>query len=98
MPDSDVVVAQNRNQLCVWYSIFNAPDRVTLHDIKGDIEDIERSNGRTFVTVDEGVNTVLFVHGRNCKTDFGYYFFLWNFEFSTIFGSWILFCWQIEPF
>ena len=44
-------------QLCVWYSI-NAPDRVTLHEIKGDIEDIERSNGRTCVIVDEGVNMV----------------------------------------
>ncbi|CAL1143827.1 unnamed protein product [Cladocopium goreaui] len=55
VPDSDVVVAQNRGQLCVWYSI-NAPDRVTLHEIKGDIEDIERSNGRTCVIVDEGVN------------------------------------------
>merc|ERR1719335_1777027 len=57
VPDSDVVVAQNRSQLCVWYSI-NAPDRVTLHEIKGDIEDIERSNGRTCVIVDEGVNMV----------------------------------------
>lgn len=57
VPDSDVVVAQNRGQLCVWYSI-NAPDRVTLHEIKGDIEDIERSNGRICVIVDEGVNMV----------------------------------------
>jgi intraflagellar transport protein 172 len=53
-----VVVAQNRGQLCVWYSIFNAPDRVTLHEIKGDISEIERGNGRTFVAVDEGVNSV----------------------------------------
>jgi intraflagellar transport protein 172 len=57
VPDSDVVVAQNRGQLCVWYSI-NAPDRVTLHEIKGDIEDIERDKGRTCVIVDEGVNMV----------------------------------------
>merc|ERR1719409_2087099 len=57
VPGSDVVVAQNRGQLCVWYSI-EAPDRVTLHEIKGDIEDIERSNGRTCVIVDEGVNMV----------------------------------------
>jgi len=57
VPDSDVVVAQDRGQLCVWYSI-NAPDRKTLHEIKGDIEDIERSNGRTCVIVDEGVNMV----------------------------------------
>ncbi|CAD7965624.1 unnamed protein product [Amoebophrya sp. A120] len=58
VPGSDVVVAQNRNQLCVWYSILENTDRVTVHEIKGDVEDIERSNGRTFVTVDEGVNTV----------------------------------------
>merc|ERR1719235_2163430 len=57
VPDSDVVVAQNRGQLCVWYSI-NAPDRVTLHEIKGDIEEIERANSRTCVIVDEGVNMV----------------------------------------
>jgi intraflagellar transport protein 172 len=57
VPDSDVVVAQNRSQLCVWYSI-SAPDRVTLHEIKGDIEEIERSNGRTCVIVDEGVSMV----------------------------------------
>merc|ERR1719446_584209 len=57
VPESDVAVAQNRGQLCVWYSI-NAPDRVTLHEIKGDIEDIERANGRTCVIVDEGVNMV----------------------------------------
>eukprot|EP00929_Paragymnodinium_shiwhaense_P046200 TRINITY_DN2351_c0_g3_i1.p1 TRINITY_DN2351_c0_g3~~TRINITY_DN2351_c0_g3_i1.p1 ORF type:complete len:1765 (+),score=574.01 TRINITY_DN2351_c0_g3_i1:160-5454(+) len=57
VPGSDVVVAQNRAQLCVWYSI-EAPDRVTLHEIKGDIEDIERAAGRTCVIVDEGVNMV----------------------------------------
>jgi len=28
-PDSDVVVAQNLNNLCVWYSVY-APDRVTI--------------------------------------------------------------------
>lgn len=57
VPDSDVVVAQNRDSLCVWYSI-NAPERVTIFPIKGEIEDIERANGRTEVVVDEGPNTV----------------------------------------
>jgi intraflagellar transport protein 172 len=37
VPGSDVVVAQNRENLCVWYNI-NAPDQVTLHSIKGDVE------------------------------------------------------------
>jgi intraflagellar transport protein 172 len=57
VPESDVIVAQNRTQLCVWYSI-SSPDRVTIHEIKGDIEEIERSGGRTFVIVDEGASTV----------------------------------------
>eukprot|EP00658_Telonema_sp_P-2_P017711 TRINITY_DN16903_c0_g1_i3.p1 TRINITY_DN16903_c0_g1~~TRINITY_DN16903_c0_g1_i3.p1 ORF type:complete len:1394 (-),score=437.87 TRINITY_DN16903_c0_g1_i3:63-4244(-) len=57
VPDSDVLVAQNRDSLCVWYSI-NAPERVTIFPIKGEIEDIERANGRTEVVVDEGPNTV----------------------------------------
>jgi intraflagellar transport protein 172 len=57
VPNSDVVVAQSRNNLCIWYSI-DSPERVTLFPIKGDIHDIERVNGKTEVLVDEGVNTV----------------------------------------
>lgn len=37
-----------RDNLCVWYSI-DAPERVTIFQIKGDVEDIERSAGRTEV-------------------------------------------------
>eukprot|EP01013_Petalomonas_cantuscygni_P006238 TRINITY_DN1715_c0_g1_i1.p1 TRINITY_DN1715_c0_g1~~TRINITY_DN1715_c0_g1_i1.p1 ORF type:complete len:1783 (-),score=555.37 TRINITY_DN1715_c0_g1_i1:358-5706(-) len=55
VPDSDVVVAQNRGDLCVWYNI-EAPERVWSIPIKGDVEQIERSNGRTKVTVDEGAS------------------------------------------
>ncbi|EER08158.1 wimple/ift172, putative [Perkinsus marinus ATCC 50983] len=55
VPDSDVVVAQSRDELCVWYSIAT-PDRITKHAIKGDIEDIIRANGRTVVVVDESPN------------------------------------------
>ena len=50
VPNSDVVVAQNRDNLCVWYSI-DAPERVTIFQIKGDVEDIERAGGRTEVIV-----------------------------------------------
>lgn len=53
VPDSDVVVAQNRGDLCVWYSI-DAPDRVTIVAIKGEVEDIVRSNDCTAVVVNEG--------------------------------------------
>ncbi|EGF80053.1 hypothetical protein BATDEDRAFT_11418, partial [Batrachochytrium dendrobatidis JAM81] len=57
VPDSEVVVAQSRANLCIWYSI-DSPERVTMFPIKGEVEDIERANGKTEVIVDEGVNTV----------------------------------------
>uniref|UniRef100_A0A672S203 IFT80/172/WDR35 TPR domain-containing protein n=1 Tax=Sinocyclocheilus grahami TaxID=75366 RepID=A0A672S203_SINGR len=57
VPGSDVVVAQNRGNLCVWYTI-DSPERVTMFSLKGDIVDLERSNGKTEVIVTEGVNSV----------------------------------------
>ena len=60
VPNSDVVVAQNRNNLCVWYNI-SAPDKVTMYQIKGDVEEIERSGGKTEVIVDEGINTASYM-------------------------------------
>ncbi|KAG8430927.1 hypothetical protein GDO86_019734 [Hymenochirus boettgeri] len=57
VPGSDVVVAQNRSNLCVWYNI-DSPERVTMFPIKGDIVDLERNEGKTDVIVTEGVNTI----------------------------------------
>lgn len=59
VPGSDVVVAQNRSSLCVWYNI-HSPGQVTSHSIKGDIEDIERVDGRTEVIVDEGISQAVY--------------------------------------
>lgn len=65
VPESEVIVAQNRNNLCVWYSIDN-PDKVTLYPIKGDVEEIERipstteQIGSTSVIVNEGQNKVAY--------------------------------------
>lgn len=53
VPDSEVVVAQNRQNLCVWYSIEN-PDKVTIYNIKGDAYKIERTAAKTDVIVKEG--------------------------------------------
>ena len=50
---SDVVVAQSRDNMAVWYNI-DAPERVTLFPIKGDIIDIAREEGKTEVIVQEG--------------------------------------------
>ncbi|KAG8011500.1 hypothetical protein GBF38_006326, partial [Nibea albiflora] len=56
VPGSDVVVAQNRGNLCIWYSI-DSPESITMFPIKGDILDLERADGKTVVIVTEGVNT-----------------------------------------
>ncbi|KAF6776162.1 hypothetical protein AHF37_05369 [Paragonimus kellicotti] len=57
-PQSDVVVAQSRDTLCIWYNI-EATDRVTSISLKGgDILDIVRQNGKTEVLVSEGLTTV----------------------------------------
>jgi len=45
--------------LCVWYSIEN-PDKVTIYNIKGDVEEIERTGGKTEVIVNDGNNTVAY--------------------------------------
>ncbi|XP_060947369.1 intraflagellar transport protein 172 homolog [Limanda limanda] len=57
VPGSDVVVAQNRGNLCIWYNI-DSPKSITMFPIKGDIVDLERVDGKTDVIVMEGVNTV----------------------------------------
>ena len=54
VPKSEVVVAQSRNNLNVWYSIDD-PDKVTVYTIKGEVEDIDRNKTGTFVIVDEGI-------------------------------------------
>ena len=59
VPDSEVVVAQNRGNLCVWYSIEN-PDKVTIYGIKGDVESIERNASKTEVIVNEANNQVAY--------------------------------------
>jgi intraflagellar transport protein 172 len=55
VPLSDVVVGQNRGDLCVWYNI-EAPEKVTHIPIQGEVEEIERVDGRTQVHVDDGLN------------------------------------------
>ena len=49
-----MVVAQTRASLCSWYAI-DRPEQVTLVPIKGEVEEIERTHGRTSVIVDEGM-------------------------------------------
>jgi intraflagellar transport protein 172 len=53
VPGSDVVVAQTRDQMAVFYNI-EAAERVTLMPIKGDVTDVLREDGKTEVLVVEG--------------------------------------------
>ncbi|KAJ1528639.1 hypothetical protein ONE63_007034 [Megalurothrips usitatus] len=53
VPGSDVVVAQSRSNLCVWYNI-DRPDGVTLILVKGEVTDVVRADGKTEVLVLEG--------------------------------------------
>ncbi|XP_076029417.1 intraflagellar transport protein Oseg2 isoform X2 [Oratosquilla oratoria] len=53
IPGSDVVVAQSRDQLNVWYNV-DTPERVTTFNIKGEVLDVERGDGRTEVVVQDG--------------------------------------------
>ena len=59
VPGSDVAVAQRRGQLCVWYNI-HSPDKVTVYDIRGDVEGVERSGRKTEVIVDEGLTSAAY--------------------------------------
>lgn len=43
VPGSDVVVAQNRNNLCIWYNI-DAPERVTMFPLKVKLEALMTSS------------------------------------------------------
>ncbi|KAG7280373.1 hypothetical protein CRUP_022201, partial [Coryphaenoides rupestris] len=56
VPGSDVVVAQNRANLCVWYSI-DSPESTTMFPLRGDVVDLVRADGRTDVMVSEGIGT-----------------------------------------
>lgn len=69
VPGSDVIVAQSRTNMCIWYSLA-APDRVTMFPIKGEIEGIERTQTRIEVIVDEGINTVTYALDESL-VDFG---------------------------
>ncbi|XP_014243162.1 intraflagellar transport protein 172 homolog [Cimex lectularius] len=57
VPGSDVVVAQSRNNACIWYNI-DTPERVTNFPVKGEIVDIVRENKKTEIVAQEGTHQV----------------------------------------
>jgi intraflagellar transport protein 172 len=53
VPDSEVIVAQNRHSLVIWYS-SDYPEKKNEHPIKGNVLDVRRASGKTNVIIQEG--------------------------------------------
>ena len=52
IPNSEVLVAQERKNVCVWYNVDD-PDKMKIIPVKGDVEEIRRKEGKTEVIVEE---------------------------------------------
>ena len=52
VPNSEVLVAQERKNVCVWYNVDD-PDKMKIIPVKGDVEEIRRKEGKTEVIVEE---------------------------------------------
>lgn len=70
VPGSDVLVAQNRNELCVWYNA-EKPDNVTTISMKGDVTEIIRVNGQSLVVIDDGLTTEPRIELSEAMIEFG---------------------------
>ena len=70
MPESEVLVAQNRNSLCVWYS-SECPEKVNVYPIKGVVLDVKREPGKTNVVILDGNNESEFALD-NSLIEFGF--------------------------
>ena len=57
IPNSEVLVAQERKNICVWYNVDD-PDKVKIIPVKGDVQEISKKEGKTEVIVEEsGTNS-----------------------------------------
>ena len=56
VPNSEVLVAQERKNICVWYNVDD-PDKIKIIPVKGEVDEIRRREGKTEVIVEEGNNT-----------------------------------------
>ena len=70
VPESEVLVAQNRNSLCVWYS-SECPEKVDVYPTKGTVLDVKRSPGKTNVVILDG-NTETEFSLDNSLIEFGF--------------------------
>ncbi|OHT17436.1 selective LIM binding factor [Tritrichomonas foetus] len=59
VPEANVIVAQSKKALHVWYSP-TSPDEVRVHEIDGDVTDITRSGTKTSVTISQNGKNIKF--------------------------------------
>ena len=59
VPDANVIVAQSKKALHVWYSP-TSPDEVRVHEIDGEVTDITRSGTKTSVTITQNGKNIKF--------------------------------------
>ena len=52
IPNSEVLVAQERKNVCVWYNVDD-PDKVKIIPVKGEVQEIRKKEGKTEVIVEE---------------------------------------------
>jgi intraflagellar transport protein 172 len=60
VPGTEVLVAQDRKNMIVWYNIDDLDNFKTI-SIKGDIEEVKRQSDQTEVLVDEGGDTKIYL-------------------------------------
>jgi intraflagellar transport protein 172 len=64
IPDTQVLVAQENKNLCIWYHIEDISNIKTI-GIKGNIEEIRRKDNKTEVLVEEGSETQIYLLDNN---------------------------------
>ncbi|KAK2948164.1 putative Intraflagellar transport protein 172 [Blattamonas nauphoetae] len=66
VPETDVIIAQDKTNLCTWYNI-DSPDRVSVHaGLKGDVVGVMKSeDGQRNVIVDEGMTKMYYKLNSN---------------------------------
>ena len=70
VPNSEVLVEQNRKNLCVWYS-SECPEKMSLYPIKGTVLEVKRKPGKTQVIMMDG-NTEQEFDLDNSLIEFGF--------------------------
>jgi intraflagellar transport protein 172 len=64
IPETQVLVAQENKNLCIWYNIEDISNIKTI-TIKGTVEEVRKSDNKTEVLVEEGSETQIYLLDNN---------------------------------